>query len=290
MMSDYFGALMRSSGLTAGGSAPAAVAPPTTASRPVEIDIERSGPALQPRPAPASQYEAPLTTIAAASVEPRSGHEPAPPAARPADPGEQAAAAVDSPHDQTGQKAEVFSGAQPLVPPFSPADPSTPAAQPLGHALVRAAMQWVAADPQQAIPEPQDGARREPPAALGEPGMPVTTTPTPIADAEPQTLPARARHSVASSIEAVEDAPRRTTLATLPTLPTLPATPAPVAPTSLPRDELVEISIGAIHVRVDAPAAQTVARTLAPPAAAPRSTAPTTTPRSALARRALRRI
>ena len=61
------------------------------------------------------------------------------------------------------------------------------------------------------------------------------------------------------------------------------APPEPVAP--LARDEVVEFSIGAIHVRVDAPAAQTVAR----PATTPRAV-PAPPPRSALSRRALRRI
>jgi hypothetical protein len=57
-------------------------------------------------------------------------------------------------------------------------------------------------------------------------------------------------------------------------------------------DEIVEISIGSIHVRVDAPAPQTIAR--AAPAAVPASPAPSLSERaagrSALARRALRRI
>jgi hypothetical protein len=52
-------------------------------------------------------------------------------------------------------------------------------------------------------------------------------------------------------------------------------------------DETVEISIGAIHLRVDAPPPQTVAQTLAPP---PRPPADRPPPRSSLTRRALRRL
>lgn len=294
-MSDYFGALMRSSGLAVGGAAPAIMAPPASAPGPIEIDIEHSVPAMQPLPAPASQHETRPLSVAAASVEPWSGREPATPAMPPAAPSVHAEAAVNRPHDKAGHKEEVPTDAQPLVPPSSPSDRSTPAAQPQGHALVRAAMQWVAADPQQAIPGPQDETRRKPLAALDVAEMPVvresTPTPTPMADAEQQAiLPVQTptptpKSSVTRSVEAVEDAPRH---------PSHPATPMPVpapfAPTPLPRDELVEISIGAIHLRVDAPATQTLARSLAPPAAAPHSTAPATTPRSALARRALRRI
>jgi hypothetical protein len=63
--------------------------------------------------------------------------------------------------------------------------------------------------------------------------------------------------------------------------------PTPLAPVA--RDEVVEVSIGAIHVRVDAPQLQTVARPSAsPPGPARRATA--SQARSALSRRALRRI
>jgi len=300
-MSDYFGALMRSSGLAVGGGAAAVIAAqPASAAELVEIDIERSVPAMQPSPALTAQHQLQPLSPLAASVEPRSEREPEASAARLAAPRVNATAAVDTPHDQAGQIAEALSLPQPLVPPATPADPATPVTQPqpLGHARVRAAMQWVAADPQLlATPEPQNVAYHEPPTVLGETNIPIATTSmasTPLVDTEPQTLPARAWPSVASSIETVETveaAPRRTTPSTIPTLPATP-TPAlaPLASTPLPRDELVEISIGAIHLRVDAPATQTVARALPPQASAPRSTTPTTPPRSALARRALRRI
>jgi hypothetical protein len=56
------------------------------------------------------------------------------------------------------------------------------------------------------------------------------------------------------------------------------------------RDEVVEVSIGEIHVRVDAPPAQTVARPASTPAAGvPGATRPRHA-RSGLSRRALRRI
>jgi len=68
-------------------------------------------------------------------------------------------------------------------------------------------------------------------------------------------------------------------------------TPAPLPPLAPPvRDEIVEVSIGAIHVRVDAPPAQTIARPALTPAASPRDAAAARPARSALSRRALRRI
>jgi len=68
------------------------------------------------------------------------------------------------------------------------------------------------------------------------------------------------------------------------------AEPRQVHAAPLARDETVEISIGSIHVRVDAPPAQTIARPAMPPPVnnTPRVGAPPG--RSALSRRALRRI
>jgi hypothetical protein len=57
-----------------------------------------------------------------------------------------------------------------------------------------------------------------------------------------------------------------------------------------PRDEIVEVSIGAIHLRVDAPTPHTVARPAASPPAITARTANAMPQRSALSRRALRRI
>jgi hypothetical protein len=73
----------------------------------------------------------------------------------------------------------------------------------------------------------------------------------------------------------------------------LPIRASAVAPAPLPRlagDEVVEVSIGAIHVRVDAPPAQTIARPALTPAAGTPGAAATRPARSALSRRALRRI
>jgi hypothetical protein len=62
--------------------------------------------------------------------------------------------------------------------------------------------------------------------------------------------------------------------------------PAAVA-AAVDRDPPLDISIGAIHVRVDAPAAQTVTQAPAPRSVVAPSAAPG---RSALSRRAMRRI
>lgn len=292
-MSDYFGALMRSSGLAVGGAAPVLAAPPDSAAALIEIDIERSVPAMQPLPALAAQHQTRPLSPAMVSAEPQPGREPEAPAAPPTTPRVDATAAVDRSYDQAGRKEALPTSAQPPVPAASPTDHSTPAAQPLGHDVVRAVMHWVAADPQQAISVPRDETGREPLAVLDTTDKPIVRESrpalTPLADVAPhavlpvQTQTPKSNVTHSATEEAMAKVPRRASQ-------TATAMPTPGAPTPLPRDELVEISIGAIHLRVDAPPVQTLTRSPVPKAAAPRSSAPTTTPRSALARRALRRI
>ena len=226
-MSGYFGALMRASGMTIAARAPAMahVEPPV-----VEIDVERRSAAI-----PARTVQTALTPPQAVGPIPvlNSGEQPAPPTLLAAD-------------------ADAHGGQAGLV--------GTAGAHPRAAGLVRAAMQWVAADTQHA----RSVAQVVPPRgqSLPAPGEEAGVIPT------TQTLGERG-----------VDIPPQT-----------PAHATPAVPdTPLARDEVVEISIGAIHVRVDAPA-QTIASPAATPPAAARRGTTATPPRSALSRRALRRI
>jgi hypothetical protein len=169
----------------------------------------------------------------------------------------------------------------------SPAAERNPAATepPLGQALVHAAMRWVAADPQQPTRVPELADRREPSSAIIEESRStIASLASHDADGEPQTAPARPL-PVRTPARDLEEAPatsRRSAVAAM-----------AIAPAVVPavRGELVDVTIGAIHVRVDAPAPRTVARAPAPSqAAAQRSTAAFAPERSGLSRRALRRI
>lgn len=285
-MSGYFDALMRSSGMDIGGRAPATAyverSPAATASRAVET-APASQQAVAPIPA-ADSIEQPVLEVAPARSAPSMPDADAH--------GAQAAfAGPDEVRPHTMTDADSVADA-PAVPATRPAEGTKPD---LGQQLVRAAMQWVAADPQH-VPAV---AKVVPP--RGQPPLSRDEGTSVIAPSPVLSRPPRDR-GVDASAE-----PLRATVATPPALdltthepfapPALPirsarqaaaVPPVPVASSS--RDEVVEVSIGAIHVRVDAPSAQTVARPATmSPATGPR--AGTATPvRSALSRRALRRI
>ncbi|MES2717448.1 MAG: hypothetical protein V4795_16910 [Pseudomonadota bacterium] len=151
--------------------------------------------------------------------------------------------------------------------------------------LLQAAMQWVAAG--EAPPEDDAGhlpspAQRSAPSLVRMAG-PITAE-SPGAQAQPvQALPLpTARPATAAPAMPASPAPERSH-----------ASPqaGPLPPR--PRSELAEVSIGAIHLRIDAPAPPAPLRPAAPaPAAMARSGPPPTTlaPRSSLSRRALRRV
>ncbi|QQZ39407.1 hypothetical protein IF690_15155 [Pseudomonas sp. SK3(2021)] len=281
-MSDYFGALMRSSGLTI-GAATTDSAPPASTADLLETDIERSAPALQPPPTLTTQPQARPLPPVATSAKPRSGREAEAPAARPTPPGQDTMADVDRRHDKSGYKDVLPTAVQAPLAAASPTDYNTAAAQPPGHDVVRAVMQWVAADPQLATSRPPRETPHAPLAALDGAELPAMREPTSTLGSVPQARwPAQApQHSVAQAVEAEQGPPRSATAVPLKTA---------FAPTPAPSDERGEISIGAIHLRVDAPPAQPLALARPAPAAAPRAGAPASTPRCALARRALRRI
>lgn len=284
-MSDYFGALMRASGIaranpaaarthpgalepepaapTASEPAPSAtghtaLAPPVqalhhTSARTAEAAFDPSARAAPPAPG--------VQAGAAATAEPRPViasivPEPLSPALPPAP------AAVGVP----GKDAPAASAP---VQPAQPAQPDAPApsvlpkaSMPLAQDLMRAAMQWVAADPLSGAPAP---APLETPAR----GAPAALAPPPLAAAP-----------VGDELALRAEEPHGLVLDPVVAVPAAPA----VAPAVF-RDghDRVEVTIGEIHLQVTPPATQTVQR--APPAA-PLPAAP----RSALARRPLRRI
>jgi hypothetical protein len=254
-MSDYFGALIRSSAMVLGGQAPARAVPHAVPS--LEVVGERVAPALTTH---AEIAPAVAMTPAAATAQSVPDKEPV---------GETSADAVlhavtvaASPADSA--KASPGTWSQPAVAPDAKASPA--------HELVRAAMRWVAADPQQA-PTLAERARQEE-RASSLPGATVVEVLTlPPAHVDLTELESR-------SFAIPADACARAI--------------TPVGSTLLERpahSERLEISIGAIHLRVDAPAPQTTARTPAVPPTPTRSPqAATASSRSALARRALRRI
>ncbi|PXX69518.1 hypothetical protein SAMN05660489_02918 [Pseudomonas sp. LAMO17WK12:I10] len=285
-MSDYFGALLRSSGLAVGPAAPADPAPPASAADLFETDLQRSAPAPQPPAALTTQDQArPLNP--AANLERHSEPEPDVPAARPAPPGIATPAAVGRPRDKARGKDALPAAAQPPVAAASPTEHDTPLAQPPGHDRVRAVMHWLAADPLLAPSEPPGTTGQEPLATVDLADQSVIWEPLSRVASEPRaSRPAQApTHPVAQSVEALHDAPRDAAAVLVQTAFAPLSSPPPS-----PRDERVDISIGAIHLRVEVPAAQTLARPLPPPAAAPHAGAAASAPRSALARRALRRI
>src|SRR5690606_31666866 len=142
------------------------------------------------------------------------------------------------------------------------------------------AMRWVAADPQAVTPRVQAQAGLPETPATGRPPLDVQRPESPH-QPDPMRLP---------EDQASKTAPRHDSLS-LPVAVPPPATPR-VEPDAAGREpeEPLEISIGAIHLRVEAPAPQTVARPLAPPARAQQPAAPAPSTRSGLSRRALRRF
>lgn len=283
-MSGYFGALMRASGMSVAGRAPAIsrVEP-----RRIEIDDERSPTAT------------PLPTEAVVSAPQRI---PAPAPARdaveqPAQPmplsthenvhdvhGELASAEPTRPRAVTDRSAD-----SPGPPAERPGDQSTEDPR---HAVVRAAMRWVAADPQQVHNASEVVTPPAPASPVGSKVDAGAFTGTQArrnsdADVLPRSATVTSAPMPARDIETPEPSPTQA-VARRSARP-VPATLLPsLAPVD--HDDHVEVSIGAIHVRVDAPAVHTVARPTATPTVGPRPIAAAMTTRSTLSRRALRRI
>ncbi|MGH8666101.1 MAG: hypothetical protein ACREUX_17710 [Burkholderiales bacterium] len=273
-MSDYFAALLRSSGIglsqatgsarpVAERTAPAEVSP---AEQPASLPAPTSHAVGEPVSQPAL---APPTTLAVHSVTAQIESGPASPLRREAisaDAARSAQTLADEPN--------------PAVPRATPSAEEASHSPPLAHALIDAALRWVAAgeqpDRQRTFahgnePAPSFAERSGHAAAHAK--EPASQFETPMARAHLIAPPTAAHER-----SAVPMSPLRSETPSI--------APARIA-AIVDRDPPLDISIGAIHVRVDAPTAQTVTQPLAPrPVVAPRA-APG---RSALARRALRRI
>jgi hypothetical protein len=171
------------------------------------------------------------------------------------------------------------------APKTQPAPSADSAKRELGQTLVRAALRWVAAGPPPiAAVAPVDPA---PVSAVREGTSRAAMASVPGGDGEVEAQPPT---TAATSAVPNSSAPERhvTPPPAVRSARVVSARDLPAA--RLRRNETVEVSIGAIHVRVDAPPPQTAARPAAPPAAAAQRAAGTAPQRSALARRALRRI
>jgi hypothetical protein len=280
-MSDYFGALLRMSGIAIGAGAPAAVARPPAPSIEAAIPAERSPPTEQHETRAQQPSREPLgDTAGAAPIVPQNAEGAPTPV--PAE-----ASLMDAPFLRADRDRRAHPQAVTTVEPDGAPVPSPPRAAErtpsatdhrLGQALVRAAMRWVAADPQQATHPPERAIPRDPVPSIAAKtdgavvGRSPHDTAVELDTGHPRAFPAR-------QLEVAQASAPRPAIAAMPM--------ASTAPPDV-RDEVVDISIGAIHVRVDAPSPQTVAGT-SPPAAASRPAAPAPA-RCGLSRRAMRRI
>lgn len=303
-MSDYFGALMRSGGLAAAGAqsrldahdrpppaledaaignqaaaaahdpVPAVAAAPAAAPGAAAATRSATAPPVA-MPPPTSVQRVRAAAVATPSPIAAPAHRSAPPAA-PSSP------ALDGAHRGRRTSGTRIPASPDMDSPHTAtpeADTSAQASASTQPSRIRAALQWIAADPHGADPGnlPE---RQAPPAGRSPPPDDASSlTDAPAAPHSPHAARARGDAPL----------PRHTAIeAWLPE----PAMPAHASQRRREHDDvpgdLVEVSIGAIHVRVDSPAAQT---RLAPaaPAAAPRAPSRPAA-RDAAARRLLRRI
>jgi len=270
-MSDYFGALMKSSGLTSGFDSlqrlqATSVATPDPNSDIVELDVMRETDSHVSHP---QQWDA---TSPADGAVPSAATAPA--EAMPSSTARELPAPRQSGR-QSPSSARAAAGIGAAVEMVSDRIVNSPAAAtpdaPQGN-MLRAALEWVAADPRGIDATPGLEARervanRSSAADAGIDSEPVEIEPT-------RTLGPSADRALAQLL--------RNAAAPTPSV-------SRVLPASIP-EEVVEISIGAIHVRVDAPAPSTTARTAPNEGAQTRSSTARSTMHSALSRRALRRI
>ncbi len=266
-MRGYFDALLRATGVGAGATGRAMTHRPPGV---VELDQETRAETMAPR---AAQTTDRLETRP--TRERTSEFEPSPQA-----PITRAAAITPAAPAPQATRVERVAQRPPVEPAAARAETMTADEAPdLGQAMVRAAMRWVAAD---AVAQQVGASVAHAPAHTREVIAPREVDATPRRQRLGDDLPSqRIGHTEAASV--VPDATARPATTTPAMIPVAPLSPAPVA-----RNEIVEVSIGAIHVRVDAPAVQAVQSPQAPPAA-PRATV-ARPQRSALSRRALRRI
>jgi hypothetical protein len=254
MSTDYFTALLRSAGRRVGGTAPLR-APAAPDADLVEIDAEREllTPGLH---SPLAQPQQPF-------MPPRK------PTARNA----RQLAETPRPAATAAAAPNAERGVQP-----APTEVTDLFAPPL-HAAAQAALAWVASDPQGRI---GTGAAQ---AAISE--STAFAAPAGIEEIEEETPWIDAAAPMQSDIDDGDPAPSRAT-AHRPAAAPRAERRARTAPAAAQREEVVEITIGAIHLHVEAPAQASIAPASTAPPAAPSLRSPA--PRSALSRRALYRL
>lgn len=281
-MSDYFAALMRSSGLFSARRALASDAPlelvgevPATEAQP-PLGVQGQPLATPPRSTEPRTY-APVTFARPAQpARAVAGHDE-PTANPPAAPSLRTAVPGDSRLEQPAHR------------PGLPQPDGRPQ-RPQAEELVRAAMRWVASDPHMEEPPQQPTAQ---------------VSAQPPVQPEKRALASRVIANVRASEEAPpqgqqqpEPAGQNPVSQSLSKVPQAMAEPRPTEPARLliepetplaTEQDSLSISIGAIHLRVETPAAQTIAKPTTPVAAPHLPTAQPSS-RSGLSRRALRRL
>jgi hypothetical protein len=287
-MSDYFGTLMNLCGAGARARGPSAQAnAPNAGGDIVQTEVVReavAAPASSAAPHRPPSVTLPITSSAPA--ESAAGHLPMP-----------APAAL--------QSTELAPAGRMTGDPPATAVAAPMAAEP-HHAIVRAALEWVAGDPhnnvdRRDIGEQQDIVAVPAPADARTTGMP---RPGSASSAREQLAPPTTEKAAIVGVGTGPqmEVPQRLLVADVETAITRaspqasaapaarivgagPAASGRVAPVTA-ADEIVEISIGAIHVRVDAPVPQVPAA----PAPSARKPSARSAASSALSRRALRRF
>ncbi|MEW6371125.1 MAG: hypothetical protein AB1584_09325 [Pseudomonadota bacterium] len=255
-MSGYFEALMRASGMpaaevTQGHKRPAPDAGP--ASFALEDGDATDQAAASPRALAPAAAPPPAPAVQAPARQASAEAPARRPAPQPAVAGEPAGT---RPASQPQPGAVGLHIGQPAPAPAPPVSPPVPA---LVHPLARAAMDWVARD--EPTPVRKDVA-----------AAPLPPVRTPLAEGAG---PVRHAALAAPRHEITGDTGARSVAGS--------GTAAPAA------EERVEVTIGAIHLRVEAPAANTVTSGAPQPPAAG-AVSPPATAHGSLARRSLRRI
>jgi len=257
-MSDYFDGLMRSSGLPL-GQAPVLGPSPRDAAPLTEIDVEvpAAAPLIGPLDVTAQAVQHAFAALPVLAPAPASAELP--------------------------PQVDEVKPSPAAAPPASALAPlaAFPAVEPTmsRERITQAAMRWVAAGPAQAPTDPVPADTT--PATSAE--MRPVEPPASIATATPSDPP-RPPESVPTIARRIESPPPPAVPeARLPSRAVVVPTPQATPPT---HEDALHVSIGAIHLRVEAPL---------PPAlqAAPARRLPASvpvTPRSGLSRRALRRI
>jgi len=280
-MSGYFDGLMRASGLPLGNAPVLGAAPrDTTPLTEIDVAVPAATPVIGPLDVTAQAVPQPVANPSSPDVM-----QPARPAViATASTTGSAPTRSAAPLPQTGA-----TGGDAMVPSATPTPPGAePVAEPvvLRERIIEAALRWVADGPTGATtePPPTPDARQLQPAPRLLPPQPVATF---IAAPAP---PAAASATVTAQPVVAEPPPRPAVPAIAqPSRAVAMATPMP---STIPpaHDDSVHVSIGAIHLRVEAPPPPPAVQAAPAPVVQRPSAISQTAPRSGLSRRALRRF